>query len=197
MSGYVILLLTVLFLCPYFRLFIKRIALIIAIKRVCNKRGFTFATTHKSWLFGNIKSGKCDFCVVTANKVFRVKLASSMSSMHFYCFKDKNVYLFKSLRWTLISHWASKTYKLKSKLPFDFNFGMREEWTGYEKADILLFYPTPGGVFVSEKVTEREIWNGDFMGEALFYTKKGFIELLTKCFLLDILDFLESKEGRQ
>lgn len=109
-----------------------------------------------------------------------MKLASSMSSMHFYCFKDKNSYLFKSLKWTLISHWTSKTYKLKSKLPFDFNFGMRDEWTGYEKADILLFYPAPGGAFVSENGTEREIWNGDFTGEALFYTKKGFLELLTK-----------------
>lgn len=180
MSGYVILLLVVLFLCPYFRLFIKRIALIIAIKRACNKRGFTFATTNKSWLFGNIKSGKCDFCVVTANKVYCVKLASSMSSMHFYCFKNKNSYFFKSVKWTLFSHWMSKTYKLKSKLPFDFDYETRDEWTGYEKADILLFYPTPGGAFVSENGTDKEIWNGDFTGEALFYTKKGFIELLRK-----------------
>ena len=64
--------------------------------------------------------------------------------------------------------------------PFDFDYGTRTEWMGYEKSDILLFCPTPGGVFVSEKGTEREIWNGDFTGEALFYTKKGFIEVLTK-----------------
>lgn len=181
--GYVILLLVVLFLCvyPYFRCFIKRIALIITIKRVCNKSGFVFAPTHKCWLFGNIKSGKCDFCVVGTKKVFRVKLASSISSMHFYCFKDKHSYLFKSLKWTLISHWTSKNFKLKSKLPFDFDRGTRDEWTGYEKADILLFYPAPGGAFVSKNGTEREIWNGDFTGEALLYTKKGFIESLTKC----------------
>ncbi len=180
--GYVILLLVILFLCvyPYFSCFIQRIALIIAIRRVCNKYGFALVPTHKCWLFGNIKSGKCDFYVVTSNKVYRVKLASGMSSMHFYCFKDKNIYLFKSLKWTLISHWTSKTYKLKSKLPFDFDRGTRDEWTGYEKADILLFYPTPGGAFVSENGTDKEIWNGDFTGEALFYTKKGFIEVLTK-----------------
>ena len=180
MSGYVILLLVVLFLCPYFRLFIKRIALIIAIKRACNKRGFTFATTHKSWLFGNIKSGKCDFCVVGANKVFRVKLASSISSTHFYCFCDENCYLFKSLRWTFISHWLSKQYKQKKKRPFEFDYGRETEWAQHEKVNVLLFYPTPGGVFVSQNGTEREIWNGDFTGEALFYTKKGFIELLRK-----------------
>lgn len=180
--GYVILLLVVLFLClyPYFRCFIKRIALIITIKRVCNKSGFVFAPTHKCWLFGNIKSGKCDFYVVTANKVYRVKLASGMSSMHFYCFKDKNIYLFKSLKWTLISHWTSKTYKQKSKLPFDFNFGMRREWKEFESVDILLFHPTAGGTLVLENGTMREIWNGNFTGEALFYTRKGFIELLQK-----------------
>ena len=180
--GYVILLLAVLFLClyPYFRCFIKRIALIITIKRVCNKSGFVFAPTHKAWLFGNIKSGKCDFCVVTANKVFRVKLASSISDKHFYCFKDSDSYLFKSLKWTLISHWMSKTYKQNNKLPFDFNFGMRKEWRGFESVDILLFHPTAGGTLVLENGTMREIWNGNFMGEALFYTRKGFIELLQK-----------------
>ena len=180
--GYIVLLLVLLLLClyPYFRCFIKRIALIIALKRACNKCGFMLVPTHKLWLFGNIKSGKSDFCVTGANKVFRVKLAGSISSMHFYCFKDENGYLFKSLKWTLISHWTSKTYKQKSKLPFDFDYGMRDEWTGYKITDVLLFYPTPGGVFVSESGTEVEIWNGDFTGEALFYTKKGFLELLTK-----------------
>ena len=180
--GYIVLLFVVLFLCiyPYLRIFIKRIALVIAIKRACKEKGMKLIPMHKTWLLGSIKSGRSDFCVIGKNKVFRVKLASSISPMCFYCFKDKNSYLFKSLRWTLLSHWMSKSYKLKSKRPFDFNIGTREELRKYKSVDILLFYPTPGGTFVLENGTEREIWNGDFTGEALFYTKKGFIELLTK-----------------
>ncbi len=180
--GYIVLLFVVLFLClsPLLRIFIKRIALVIAIKRVCKEKGMKLIPMHMLWLWGNIKSGRCDFCIVGENKVFRVKLASSISHMSFYCFKDKNSCYFKSLRWTLISHWTSKSYKLKSKRPFDFNFGMRREWREFESADILLFHPTPGGIFVLENGTVREIWNGDFTGEALFYTKKGFIELLAK-----------------
>ena len=181
--GYLIMLFVTLFLClyPYLRCSMKRLALISNIKRVCKEKGLRFVTTHKAWLFGNIKSGKCDFCVVGANKVFRVKLASSISSTHFYCFCDENCYLFKSLRWTFISHWLSKQYKQKKKRPFEFDYGRETEWAQHEKVNVLLFYPTPGGVFVSQNGTEREIWNGDFTGEALFYTKKGFIEVLTKC----------------
>lgn len=103
-----------------------------------------------------------------------------MSSKYFYCFRERCSYYFKSLRWTFFSHYSSKTYKLKNKPPFDFSFGMRDKWLGYETVDILLFCPVPGGTFVLDNGKMREIWNGDFTGEAYFYTTKGLLNMLHK-----------------
>lgn len=55
---------------------------------------------------------------------------------------------------------------------------MRDIWRGNKIINVLLFCPAPGGVYVQENNTQKEIWNGDFTGEAFFYNTTGFVNLL-------------------
>lgn len=172
-----------LLMLPFIRCFLKRLSLYFGIKSVCGKQGMTFVPAHPFWIFGNIKSGRCDFHIVGGSILYRVKLAGSISRNNLYSFRNSGIYLVRPLMWAISYTRHAIKYEAKNKRPFDFEYGMRDEWRGHEITDILLFNPAPGGVSISMKDgTMKGIGNGDYTGEAYFYNKTGFLKLLkSKC----------------
>lgn len=81
MNGYfyMALIILVLLLLPYVRIFIKRISLYIRLRRICRKRSFRLQGTHFGWLFSPWWYPRHDFVVEGDHTVYAVKLFASKS----------------------------------------------------------------------------------------------------------------------
>ncbi len=151
---------------------IKRLAFTARLRWLCKKRRHSLIALRRHWIFGDIQGGYSDFCVVTSDMVYSVKLAASHHRRLYFCFDSPTRYGILSWRFPLRATWRDAQYRYHCKPPYHFGD------VGEKQVNILLFSPTPSCVFVPDGGEKHVIGNGDWMGEAVCYGEKGFLKLL-------------------
>lgn len=148
MNGHftIALLVCLLFLLPYLRIFVKRIVFSIKLWRICHKRHFTCRGTHPCWLFSPWWYPRADFVVRGDHYVYPVKFFASKSSTRRLVFSadGRHFHWVKKLALTGRSpHMAileipGKVHPLPD---YDFSIPGMDLWNSHMVMPILLVHP--------------------------------------------------------
>lgn len=170
-----IFLVCILIFYPYIVTFVKRIYFSFKLSACCKKHGYTLTVTSPFWILSNFKSSRPTFYVETPATVFAVKLVGTPFKLHYFDFQNKNYY---SVYNTQLIKLKAVTVPPKQKkwTQYDFQFYFDDRFAMKNFKQIILIYPVPGLVLSSG----TPCGNGDNIFQGLFYTKSGFLKLLTE-----------------
>ncbi len=165
-------------LLPIIRFLMKRCILLVKIKSICRKRGFSCYIVNPLCIFSGMKKPNCDMYIHTADKVFSVKLCGVILRNTHIRFADASSYAVKRMIFNLVSTYQSEKFVLKSKPPYNFRYKIKE--SAYDKPliPILLMCPVSSSVTVVESGCRKFVGNGDAVPEGYFYNRTGFLNML-------------------
>lgn len=159
---------------PFIRFFIKRISLIADIRHICRLKKFRYKANRFGAVFGNFKGKNCDFYIETADKLYSVKLCGTFFRKDLCDFMDEEHYAVRELAFQIAATRHAVRYKVKTKRAYDFKYKSEKAYSEKDLIPIILMNPVPADVTYHMK----GIGNGDYIGEGIFYTGKGFCDKL-------------------
>ncbi len=147
MNGYfyILIILVVLLLWPYGRIFVKRLSFYRRLIAVCRKRSFKLTGTHFGWLFSPWWYKRYDFLLEGDRVLYPVKLFACPRRLDKLVFSSEKTFFF-SKRMVLIGRTMPTTAALEiptrtRTLP-DYDFSIeRDIWDVAEVKPILLLHP--------------------------------------------------------
>ena len=148
------------------------------LKRSIEQAGGKFIPTNAFWYMGSIDGKKCDFHVVFDKRLISVKVIGLLASNTLISFVDKCSYEIKTLNSQSQVDKNSVSYSKKKKKPYDFKFGIPEEYKKLPQARIIMTTPpAPIRVSLTDGAGRTDISVGDKTPEGEYYTADAFAEL--------------------
>ena len=146
-------------LYPYVRLLIKRIALVVKLKMICQKQRVVLLPTHRFWYLGSKKNTACDFCIEIEKERYAVKLFSLKKHLSVLMFNNNREYTVR--RYVIFfSKFSSALFHFDSKpktLPvYDFEV-LSSEKSEKPCRRILLIHPCGIGVTGANFIRDIEV----------------------------------------
>lgn len=156
----------------WFKLFAKRYAFGMKVKRVCKKKGFILKKNGVLWWLGKNKSGKYNFTITCGDESYCVKLVGVRSKCILFGFVDENAYEIKDYTFALPVSMDGFEYETKKKEPYRFEDGA---------TPCIVMVPYSAKVTVrSESMQSKriEIGTHDTTTEGEFFFAEKFLDML-------------------
>lgn len=165
----------------YMRFLYKRAKLAYKVKKLCEKRNFTFYKTHPLWFWGRAEKNRCDFYIVAEKTVFSVVLWKNLIKNCTFTFyegeytKDYNLILFN-----LWGQVVKIPLRLRREKCFycDFYYKIPLEPKKYKVFPIIIMNPCPNDVKLLTTKGLSTIGDGDPVWDATLFSLKSFIGVL-------------------
>ena len=154
------------------KLFVKRYAFSVKIKRVCKKKGFVLKKNGILWWLSKNKSGKYNFTVICGDESYCVKLIGVRSKRILFGFIDKNSYEIKDYTFAMVYSMDGFDYEIKKKEPYRFEDDTKP---------CIVMVPDSVKVTVRSESAQSnriEIGTHDMMPEGEFFSAEKFLQML-------------------
>ncbi len=167
----------------YLRFVIKRLILFSKIKVLCNKYRFELVKSHFLWFMGNTGMEKCDFYIVTCEKVYSVVLCRSLIKNCTLRFegntltKEYNMILYNV--WGQIFRIPFRLYS-RQRRNCNFKYAFQPRWEGKEIAYIALINPAVSEIRKLTTKGEMIIGDGDCVWGLTIFSLRGFLREITE-----------------
>lgn len=160
---------------PIIKFVVKQLIFAHTLQRSVQKKQYEFYPLKKMWMFGTVRSSRCNFCIIAPEKVYCVKIVSVPLKLVYVGFcSNPEYYAYKNLNFCNAATFHAVKFKFRKKEPYDFK--IPQQYNNRSVENIVVMYPACDPVRTFSGNHTKIIGNGDNCGEAVFYTKNGFLK---------------------
>lgn len=193
---YLAIIAALIWVLPYFRIFIKRLLLWHTLHRFCKKYGYTLYGTHRLWMFGSNAGHTCDVYIYTGRHLYSIKLFALKYRRSTLIFSEGHQYHVRYYL-GLVAQAASARLPIDGSVKhmpqYRFRKQINSAWETAVPHAILLLNPVCHEIYQTQtfagRKEERLLGIGDRVNDMQLYSLHRLLERIA-------LDMRQDKETR-